>query len=81
MDRVFDYDDLIHEIDLLAGGNHYETQERLITLIVEACASHSAIESVEIGLIKFPVRASSGNLGIRLHVDAKKMAQIRKNLL
>jgi len=81
MDRVFDYDELIRDIDILAGDSHYETQERLITRIVEACASYSAIESVEIGLTKFPVRANAGHLGIRLHVDTKKMAQIRKSLL
>lgn len=81
MDRVFDYEELIRDLDILAGDSHYETQERLITLIVEACASFSAIESVEISLTKFPVRANTGHLGVRLHVDTKKMAQIRKSLL
>ncbi len=81
MDRVFDYDELIHDIDILAGEGHYETQERLITRIVEACASYSAIESIEICLTKFPVRASTGQLGIRLHIDEKKLAKIRKDLL
>ncbi len=81
MDRVFDYDELIHDIDILASEGHYETQERLITRIVEACASYSAIESIEICLTKFPVRASTGQLGIRLHIDEKKLAQIRKDLL
>ncbi len=81
MDRVFDYDELIHDIDILAGEGHYETQERLITRIVEACASYSAIESIEICLTKFRVRASTGQLGIRLHIDEKKLAKIRKDLL
>ncbi|MCL7407674.1 hypothetical protein [Marivivens donghaensis] len=39
MALVFDYDPLIRRIDTLAGAHHYETQERLMTCIVEACAS------------------------------------------
>jgi dihydroneopterin aldolase len=38
MSHVFDYDPLVAEIDRLAGDGHYETQERIITRIVHACA-------------------------------------------
>jgi dihydroneopterin aldolase len=41
MTQVFDYDPLILEIDRLAADGHYETQERLVTRIVEACTRYS----------------------------------------
>ena len=50
MESVFDYDPLVVEIDSLARDGHYETQERLMTRIVEACAKYLEIESLEIGL-------------------------------
>jgi dihydroneopterin aldolase len=80
MDRVFDYDPLILEIDRLAADEHYETQERLVTRIVEACARHSEIESLEISLSKTPVRESSGVLGIKLCLDESSLASIRTTL-
>jgi dihydroneopterin aldolase len=70
MENVFDYDPLIIEIDRLAGDCHYETQERLMTRIIEACAKYSEIKAMDIGLRKFPVRAGSGSLGVRLSVDS-----------
>ena len=69
MEYVFDYDPLITEIDRLAADGHYETQERLITRIAGACAAHSAIKRMEIGLKKLPVRSGSGSLGVRLTLD------------
>ena len=80
MDRVFDYDPLILEIDHLAADGHYETQERLATRIVEACARYSEIESLEISLRKTPVRESSGVLGIKLYVDQSSLASMRTTL-
>ena len=41
MPFVFDYDPLIREIDRLALDGHYETQERLVTRIAEACAART----------------------------------------
>jgi len=70
MENVFDYDPLIIEIDRLAGDCHYETQERLMTRIIESCAKYSEIKAMDIGLRKFPVRAESGSLGVRLSVDS-----------
>lgn len=80
MARVFDYDPLVLEIDRLAADGHYETQERLVTRIVEACARYSEIESLEISLRKTPVRESSGVLGIKLYLDASSLASMRTTL-
>ena len=80
MDRVFDYDPLVLEIDRLAADGHYETQERLATRIVEACARYSEIESLEISLRKTPVRESSGVLGIKLYIDQSSLASMRTTL-
>lgn len=77
MEHVFDYDPLIVDIELLAKGCHYETQERLLTLIIQACASYLAIESLEISLRKLPVSLDSGELGIRLKVDNETLSQLR----
>lgn len=77
MDLVFDYDPLITEIDRLARDGHYETQEKLITRIVSACAAYPQIESVDIFLRKSPVRMSSGSLGVRLFADTEALAGMR----
>ena len=80
MKYVFDYDPLIIEIDKLAGDCHYETQERLITRIVEACAKYSEIKAMDIGLRKLPVRAESGSLGVRLSVDSMTLNGLRSSI-
>ena len=77
MDLVFDYDPLIRQIDTLACASHYETQERLMTRIVEACAEYRQIEAVNICLRKRPVLSGTGTLGVRLIVDADGMAVLR----
>jgi dihydroneopterin aldolase len=77
MSHVFDYDPLVAEIDRLAGDGHYETQERLITRIVHACAAHTEIEALDIGLRKSPVHQGSGSLGVRLSVDAHTLHTLR----
>ncbi len=77
MAYVFDYDPLIAEINRLAGDCHYETQERLITRIVKACAACAEVESIEIYLRKLPVHNGSGSLGVRLSVDATMLAGMR----
>jgi len=77
MAHVFDYDPLVAEIDRLAGDGHYETQERLITRIVHACAAYPEIEALDIGLRKSPVRQGSGSLGVRLSVDARTLHTLR----
>jgi len=77
MKNVFDYDPLVIEIDRLAGDGHYETQERLITRIVEACAKYPEIKAMDISLRKLPVRAGSGSLGVRLSVDSLTLNSFR----
>jgi dihydroneopterin aldolase len=77
MESVFDYDPLVNEIDQLARDGHYETQERLMTRIVEACAKYLEIESIEIGLKKLPVRSETGSLGVRLFVDSAMLNAFR----
>ena len=77
MAHVFDYDPLVAEIDRLAADGHYETQERLITRIVQACAAYREIEALDIGLCKSPVRQGSGLLGVRVSVDAHTLNTLR----
>jgi dihydroneopterin aldolase len=77
MGFVFDYDPLVLEIERLAMDGHYETQERLITRIVQACAGYSQIQSLDIGLKKSPVRNNSGSLGVRLSVDQEDLSSMR----
>ena len=69
MDRVFDYDPLVREIQRMAAEMHYETQERFITRIVDRCAKEEEIMDVELFLRKFPVCGSSGELGVRLKIN------------
>lgn len=80
MDRVFDYDPLIAEIDRLATDGYYHTQERLMSRIVAACAAHEAIDAVEICLSKRPVLRDSGELGVRLTVETEGLAEVRSML-
>ena len=80
MDYVFDYDPLIFEIDRIAKEVHYETQERLIARILSACATYDAIEAVEIHLSKRPVLRNSGELGVRLNVEAGDLARLREKI-
>ena len=81
MENVFDYDPLVIEINRLAEDIHYETQERLMTRIVEACAQYPEIQSLEISLRKSPVSADSGSLGVRLSVNQKTLDDLRASKL
>ena len=78
MAHVFDYDPLIAKIDALAQDGHYETQERLMTRIVAACAASPEINAVEVALSKTPVSRGTGVLGVRLKVDAHELANLRR---
>lgn len=77
MDHVFDYDPLVREIDRLAADGHYDTQERLVTRIVHACAAFTEIEALDIALRKSPVRQGTGDLGVRLSMDASTLNAMR----
>ena len=81
MAHVFDYDPLVVEIERLAADGLYETQERLMTRIVHACAAYRAIEALDIALRKFPVRPGSGSLGVRLVVDSAQLQRMRDTAL
>lgn len=81
MEHVFDYDPLVLEVSRLAGEGHYQTQERLMTRIVDACARCPEIAAMEISLRKTPVRAGSGSLGIRLLLDETRFAGLRQAAL
>ncbi|MDA8574447.1 dihydroneopterin aldolase [Alphaproteobacteria bacterium] len=78
MASVFDYDPLIATITNLAADGHYETQERLITRIVSACADEPAVRALEIYLRKSPVVDNSGALGIRLAIDSAELDKHRR---
>ena len=78
MINVFDYDPLIAEIVRLARDGHYETQERLLTRIVTACADQPQITAIEVYLRKTPVTSKGGTLGIRLEIDAERLAHLRE---
>lgn len=80
MAHVFDYDPLVLEIDRLAGDCHYETQERLISRIIQACCMHPEVQSLDISLRKGPVHNNSGSLGVRLQLDQVALSQIKQNL-
>jgi dihydroneopterin aldolase len=73
MQHVFDYDPLIADIERLASDCHYETQERLLTCIAQACASYDQINSVEIFLRKSPLKNGSGSLGLRIMLDKQAL--------
>ena len=77
MDEVFDYDPLIKAINSLARKVNYETQERLITLIVQECSNYDAIKGLNLFLRKFPVSSSSGELGVRIILDEKDLNKLR----
>ena len=79
MENVFDYDPLVVEIDRLARDGHYETQEKLITRIIQLCTKYSEIKSIDISLRKSPVRAGSGSLGVRLSIDSTSLEAIRSS--
>ena len=80
MDYVFDYDPLIAEINRLTKDQHYVTQEWLMTRIVYSCAAYDAIHAIELLLSKRPVLQESGQLGVRLKIDAQELTKIRRSL-
>lgn len=77
MAHVYDYDPLVIEIERLAADGHYETQERLMTRIAQACAADPVVQALEMALRKFPVRAGSGYLGVHLSLDGAQLKRMR----
>ena len=79
MDFVFDYDPLIATIEDLARERHYNTQEYLLTRIVQACARYTEIEGVSLNLRKMPV-LNDGSLGVEISVDKEYLEMVRISL-
>jgi dihydroneopterin aldolase len=80
MANVFDYDPLMAEIDRLAEDGRYETQERLMTRIAQACLAYPDILSIDIRLRKAPVRRGNGVLGVRLSLNEAATQDLRHSL-
>jgi dihydroneopterin aldolase len=81
MDDLFDYDPLIKAINSLARKENYETQERLIALIVKECSTYEAIKGLNLFLRKSPVSSSSGEIGVRIILDEKDINKLRRRTL
>lgn len=77
MAQVFDYDPLLAEVDRLSRDGRYETQERLVSRIVGACAVNPVITALEIALSKSPGPTGSGSIGVRLTLDADALNGLR----
>jgi len=77
MVNVFDYDPLIAKIAEIARSRTFETQEYLMTVIAQACASYDVIEAVELCLRKSPVLGGTGSLGVRLVLGSEDLAALR----
>jgi len=70
MDKVFDYDPLITDLEQLSAKKHFNTQEKLLTEIIELCRNYSPpLKSVEVYLRKYPVSTAGGTLGLRHTVN------------
>jgi hypothetical protein len=78
MARVFYHDPLLAEIDRLARDHPYETQDRLLTRIVAACAACPEVEALDIALRKGPMQDGSGMIGVRLTMDADGLERMRR---
>ena len=79
MDFVFDCAPVIATIEDLARGRHYNTQEYLLTRIVQACARYTEIEGVSLNLRKMPV-LNDGSLGVEISVDKEYLETVRISL-
>jgi dihydroneopterin aldolase len=77
MAAIFDYDPLIAELRRLAADGPYETQERLVTRMAAACARQPEIRTLDIALRKRPVHGGTGELGVRLTLDAEGVTALR----
>ena len=76
MDRVFDYDPLIHKILQKAAADKYETQEYLISLIFQCCFEHIEVHAAELFLRKAPVR-DDGSLGVQVTLTRAEFEHMR----
>ena len=77
MDLVFDYDPLVRSIKNISDGKTYNTQEKLVTLLLKACAEYPEISSVRLFLSKSPTLNGSGALGIEAVLDESDLSFFR----
>ena len=80
MANVFDYDPLIEDITQISLSGKFNTQEKLITLILNACLKYSQIKAVSLFLYKSPVR-KDGELGVNVRVNEQELEKLRAQLL
>lgn len=78
MDLVFDYDPLIRSIKNISDGKTYNTQEKLVTLLIKACAEYPEISSVRLFLSKSPTLDGSGAIGIEAILDQSDLNCVRE---
>ena len=79
MANVFDYDPLVEEITQISLSGKFNTQEKLITLILKACLKYHQVKAVSLFLYKTPVR-TDGELGITLNISEQELQKLRQHL-
>ena len=78
MANVFDYDPLVEEITQISLSGKFNTQEKLITLILKACLKYHQIKAVSLFLYKTPVR-EDGELGIAVNISEQELEKLRQH--
>ena len=78
MANVFDYDPLVEEITQISLIGKFNTQEKLITLILKACLKYKQIKAVSLFLYKTPVR-EDGELGIAVNISEQELEKLRQH--
>ena len=78
MANVFDYDPLVEEITQISSIGKFNTQEKLITLILKACLKYHQIKAVSLFLYKTPVR-EDGELGITVNISERELEKLRQH--
>ena len=78
MANVFDYDPLVEEITQISLSGKFNTQEKLITLILKACLKYHQIKAVSLFLYKTPVR-EDGELGITVNISEQELEKLRQH--
>ena len=78
MANVFDYDPLVEEITQISLSSKFNTQEKLITLILKACLKYHQIKAVSLFLYKTPVR-EDGELGITVNISEQELEKLRQH--
>ena len=79
MANVFDYDPLVEEITQISLSGKFNTQEKLITLILKACLKYHQVKAVSLFLYKTPVR-TDGELGITVNISEQELEKLRQHL-